>query len=173
MTAQPITIVPLQDALDALPACAGWLNDEWGKVEGYSLEVTADWLREVLAPGSGEAAFVALDGRVPVGICLLVACDLESRAELTPWVSGFYVRPDYRRRAIGARLLTAVEGATRSSGAPALYLYTHTTESLYLRLGWRVMERFVLDREDFVLMVKAWGEPAPAVGQSLGFQEST
>jgi len=44
MTAQPITIVPLQDALDALPVCARWLNDEWGKAEGHSLEVTAVWL---------------------------------------------------------------------------------------------------------------------------------
>ncbi len=173
MTAQPITIVPLQNALDALPVCARWLNHEWGKAEGHSLAVTVDWLREVIAPGSREAAFVALDGRLPVGVCLLVACDLESRAELTPWVSAFYVRPDYRRRSIGARLLTAVEGAARSNGAPALYLYTHTAESLYLRLGWRVTERFALDGEDFVLMVKAWGEPAPAVGQSSGFQEST
>ena len=160
MTARPITIVPLQDSQDAhgaLPVCARWLNDEWGKAEGHSLELTADWLREIIAPGSGEAAFVALDGRVPVGVCLLVACDLDSRAELTPWVSGFYVLPDYRRRSIGSRLLMAVEGAARSSSAANLHLYTHTAESLYLRLGWRVTERFALDGEDFALMAKALG----------------
>ena len=93
-TPETITIVPLQDAPEALPVCARWLNDEWGHAEGHSLEVTADWLREVIAPASGEAAFVALDRGAPVGVCLLVACDLDSRAELTPWVSGFYVRPD-------------------------------------------------------------------------------
>lgn len=155
MTAQDFAIGPLQNAPAALSVCAQWLNDEWGKAEGYDLADTVDWLREVIAPGSGEAAFVALDGRTPVGVCLLVACDLPARAELTPWVSGFYVRPDYRRRSIGARLLTTVEGAARSSGAVNLYLYTHTAESLYRRLDWRVTERFTLDGHDFALMVKA------------------
>jgi GNAT superfamily N-acetyltransferase len=157
MTSQPITIEPLQDAHGELPVCARWLNDEWGKAEGHSLEVTANWLREVIAPGSGEAAFLALDGRVPVGVCLLVACDLDSRAELTPWVAGFYVLPDYRRRSIGSRLLAAIEETAGSSSAANLYLYTHTAESLYLRLGWRVTERFALDGEDFALMAKALG----------------
>jgi GNAT superfamily N-acetyltransferase len=147
MTAQPITIVPLQDAPGTLSICARWLNDEWGQAEGHSLEITADWLRDVIAPGSGEAGFVALDGRAPVGVCLLVACDLG--------VSGFYVLPGYRRRSIGTRLLRAVEGAARSGGAANLYLYTHTAESQYRRLGWRVMERFALDGKDFALMAKA------------------
>ena len=155
MSERPIAIVPLQDALGTLSICARWLNGEWGQAEGHSLDVTADWLHEVIAPGSGEAAFVALDGRAPVGVCLLVACDLDSRAELTPWVSGFYVLPGYRRRSIGTRLLRAVVGAARSGGAANLYLYTHTAESLYRRLGWRVMERFALDGKAFALMAKA------------------
>ena len=74
---------------------------------------------------------------------------------MTPWVSGFYVLPGYRRRAIGTRLLRAVVGAARSGGAANLYLYTHTAESLYRRLGWRVMERFPLDGKAFALMAKA------------------
>lgn len=157
MTAPTIAIVPLQEMPDALPVCARWLNDEWGHAEGHSLEVTAEWLREVIAPASGEAAFVALDGRVPVGVCLLVACDLEARAELTPWVSGFYVLPEYRRRSIGTRLLQPVIEAARDNGAAKLYLYTHTAESLYRRLGWHLMERFPRDGTDFALMAKPLG----------------
>ena len=157
MSPETIAIVPLQDAPEALPVCARWLNEEWGHADGHSLEVTTAWLQEIVAPGSGEAAFVALDGRVPAGACLLVACDLEARAELTPWVSGFYVRPDYRRRSIGTRLLTAVEGAAKAGGAAKLYLYTHTAEMLCLRLGWRVGERFARNGTNFALMVKALG----------------
>lgn len=153
--ASPLAIVPLQDAPAALPVCAGWLNEEWGKAEGHSLEVTLEWLRDVIAPGSGEAGFVALAGGSPVGVCLLVACDLDSRAELTPWVSGFYVLPDWRGRSIGSRLLAAVEAEARSSGAPVLHLYTNSAESLYRRCGWRVMERFAIGGADFVLLSKA------------------
>lgn len=155
MSARPVTILPLQDAPDALPHCARWLNHEWGRDQGYSLENTADWLRAIIAPGSGEAGFVALEGRAAVGICLLVACDLESRTELTPWVSGFYVRPDCRRRSIGTRLLTSVERAAQAGGAANLHLYTHTAETLFLRLGWRVSERFARNGTNFALMVKA------------------
>ena len=135
--------------LDALPNAA--VSDNG------SLEVTTEWLREIVAPGSGEAAFAALDGNAPVGVCLLVACDLEARAELTPWVSGFYVLPDRRRRSIGTRLLQPVIETAKGHGAAKLYLYTHTAESLYRRLGWHVMERFPLDGTDFALMVKALG----------------
>ena len=117
MRARHVTILPLQDAPDAMSLCARWLNDEWGKAYGYGLRDTADWLREIMAPGSGEAALVALDGGSAVGICLLVACDLESRAELTPWVSGLFVQPDRRRRSIGSKLLSAVEGTARAAGA--------------------------------------------------------
>ncbi len=157
MRARHVTILPLQDAPDAMSLCAGWLNDEWGKAYGYGLRDTADWLRKIMAPGSGEAALVALDGGSAVGICLLVACDLESRAELTPWVSGLYVRPDRRRRSIGSKLLSAVEGTARAGGAANLYLYTRTAERLCLRLGWRVRGRLARDGTNFALMVKALG----------------
>ena len=155
MIASPIVILPLQDAPDSLPVCARWISDEWGQDQGYSLEETTEWLNDIIAPGSGEAAFAALDSTTPVGVCLLVDCDLESRSELTPWVSGFYVLPNYRRRSIGTRLMTAVERAATSNDAANLYLYTHTAESLCIRLGWRVTERFSLDGTDFALMEKA------------------
>lgn len=155
MSTDAIAIRPLEDVPDALPNCARWLNEQWGEAMGHSLADTTDWLRAVVAPGSGEAGFVALDDGSPVGVCLLVDCDLEARAELTPWVSAFYVLPAYRRRSIGSRLLQPVIEAARDGGAAKLYLYTHTAESLYRRLGWRLMERFPLDGKDFALMVKA------------------
>jgi len=153
----PVAILPLQDAPDALSLCARWLHRQWGQAAGHSLAVTTEWLRAVIAPGSGEAAFVAFAGSVPVGVCLLVACDLETRADLTPWVSSFYVLPDYRGRSIGSALLATVEAAAEAAGWPALYLYTPSAESLCLRRGWRVMERIVLDGRDFALMVKDLG----------------
>jgi GNAT superfamily N-acetyltransferase len=157
MSVQSIRIAPLQDAPDALSHCARWLHRQWGQAAGHSLDVTTEWLREVIAPESGEAAFVAFAGSLPVGVCLLVRCDLKTRADLTPWVSSFYVLPDYRRRSIGSALLAAAEEAAAASGWPALYLYTPSAESLCLRRGWRVMERFALDGRDFALMEKALG----------------
>ena len=154
MSIDAIAIRRLEDGPEALPVCACWLNEQWGEAMGHSLTATTDWLRAIVAPGSGEAAFVALDDDRPVGVCLLVDCDLEARAELTPWVAGLYVLPEYRRRRVGSRLLQPVIAAARGNGAAELYLYTHTAESLYRRLGWHLMERFPLDGKDFALMAK-------------------
>ncbi len=154
---ETITVAPLQEVPEALPHCAHWLHRQWGRAQGHSLQVTTEWLREVVAPGSGEAAFVALESGTPVGVCLLVACDLEARAELTPWVSSLYVLPGCRCRSIGSALLAAVEECAKASGWPALYLYTPSAESLCLRRGWRVMDRFGLEGRTFALMTKSLG----------------
>lgn len=148
----PLAEAPAARAVGAV--CARWLNDEWGRAQGYSLAETAAWLAEVSAPGSGEAAVVALEGERPVGICLLVACDLEERAALSPWISALYVLPQRRRQGIGRALVAAVEDLARNAGAPRLYLYTRGTEAFYRSLGWTERERIRLDGKRFTLMEK-------------------
>ena len=154
MSQSPITIAHLREAPDALPVCAQWINETWGHDMGHELGETVSWLGEVIAPESGEAAFVAQHDGTPVGVCLLVACDLEQRADLTPWVAGLYVLPSHRHGGIATRLLGAVEDEARSMAAPNLYLYSKTAVALYTRLGWEAMEQVTLGSRTFTLMRK-------------------
>lgn len=87
-------------------------------------------------------SFVLLEDGVPLGTASLIANDLEARPELTPWLAGVVVDPSARGRGHGARLVRAVEAAAREAGITTLWLYTHTAEPLYARLGWEVVERF-------------------------------
>src|SRR5712691_7502498 len=65
---------------------------------------------------------------------------MATRPELSPWLSGVFVAPEHRRRGIGAALVERVVQEARALGIPLLYLYTPGSGSLYLRLGWSVME---------------------------------
>src|SRR5262245_6925749 len=65
--------------------------------------------------------------------------DLEGREDLSPWLGGVFVGPDFRRRGIGATLCTTVEDAARSRGIQTLYLFTLDKQAWYSRLGWTLL----------------------------------
>ena len=72
---------------------------------------------------------------------MLVAHDMESRLQWSPWLAGVVVAPEHRRRGIGAALTERVAIEARSLGFFTLYLYTFSTEQYYSRLGWQFIER--------------------------------
>ena len=72
---------------------------------------------------------------------MLVAHDMESRLQWSPWLAGVVVSPGHRRRGIGAALSAHAVTEARSLGFPKLYLYTFSTEEYYARLGWQFIER--------------------------------
>jgi GNAT superfamily N-acetyltransferase len=66
----------------------------------------------------------------------LAAEDLDSRRDLTPWLAGVFVLPEYRRRGHASALVRHVEGVAREGGFGTLWLYTSSAAGLYARLGW-------------------------------------
>jgi hypothetical protein len=46
-------------------------------------------------------------------------------------------------------------------GLEKIYLFTHTSESLYRRLGWQQLERLALGGKDIVVMEKDIAEIRP------------
>jgi N-acetylglutamate synthase-like GNAT family acetyltransferase len=66
---------------------------------------------------------------------------LDTRPDLDPWLGGLLVLPEWRNRGIGTMLThRATEEARRLNISP-LYLWTHSAERLYRKLGWQVVER--------------------------------
>lgn len=72
---------------------------------------------------------------------MLVAHDMETRLQWSPWLAGVVVAPEHRRQGIGASLAGHAATEARSLGFPALYLYTFSAEQYYARLGWQFIER--------------------------------
>ncbi len=137
---------------EVFPICARWLYEEWGREQGYAFEDSLDWLRGIAAGGSDERGLAAYCDDQVAGVALLVACDLDLRPDLTPWLSSLFVAPAFRDRSIGRRLIEGTAAIARDQGHSRLYLYTDTAEAYYHGLGWRLEARFEKDGQPFALM---------------------
>jgi GNAT superfamily N-acetyltransferase len=126
MMAQPnIRIDYLADHADAIPMLAQWHHEYWHRVTPHlSVEERIEGFRVRVARRQTPCGFVAvLDGAV-VGMASLVAHDMETRSELTPWLATVLVAPSYRGRGIGSALSERVVEEARAIGFAKLYLVT-------------------------------------------------
>ena len=136
----------------AVRVCARWRYDAFLRDEGFSLEDCLEQLVEFVARPDYEIALLAEVGGHPAGTCLFVRREIDPVHQLTPWLAGLYVAPEFRNRSIGRELVAAIESHARKVGCNRLHLYTSGAETYYARLGWRVSERFPWDGKPFVLM---------------------
>jgi GNAT superfamily N-acetyltransferase len=137
-----MTIDYLADRREFIPMVAHWLHEEWGHLRPN--ETVGDRAERVeRAAGRHEipTTFVAIDGDQPVGCASLIEHDMLTRPELSPWLAGVFVPSEYRNRGIGAVLVKRVIREAQSLGIPRIYLYTPDSGTLYLRLGWSIVEQ--------------------------------
>jgi GNAT superfamily N-acetyltransferase len=136
-----IRIAHLADHPEALPTLERLFQDEWPDYYGPQGPGVA---RRDLAQYSNRdrlpVGVVALLGSEPCGVAALKADSISTHTHLTPWIGGGMVAPQYRRRGIGARLVSALEGVARDLGFENVYCGTSTANSLLIREGWRLME---------------------------------
>ena len=85
---------------------------------------------------------------------MLLVHDMDSRPQLTPWLAGVFVKPQFRGKGIGSALVRRIEAEGRSLGVSTLHLYTPNAESLYERLGWSLTERCEYRNTNVVVMSK-------------------
>ena len=71
-----------------------------------------------------------------------------------PWLALVYSLPEHRGNGYGAMLCEEIQASAKANGTKALFLFTHTAESLYKRLGWEQLERIALKGKDIAIMKK-------------------
>lgn len=107
-------------------------------VKNYRARLTTDRLPLTLvAIRSG----LAVNRRELVGMVSLKFHDMDTRPDLDPWLGGLFVLPEWRKRGVGTMLMHRATEEARRLNVPRLYLWTHTAEGLYDKLGWQVVER--------------------------------
>lgn len=144
----------LADHREHIPRLAEWLHAQWGYLhENDSVERRAARLESRATRGGIPVTFVAVDGETLLGSASVVADDLETRPELTPWLASVYVAPEHRRQGIASTLVRRVVEEAREQGVSRLYLWTTDQEGLYAGLGWRPVERMRFQGEDIVVMM--------------------
>jgi len=133
-----IELVTISQQPSLIPQVARWLWAEWARHKGRTLDMVSGRLEARAAAGGTEQTFVMLDGKVPVATASLVAADLASRPDLTPWLASVFVDRPHRGRGYAARLVRRVEEAALAIGTETLWLYTPDAQGLYAKLGWEI-----------------------------------
>jgi len=136
-------IFNLKDRPHHLMTLATWHHAEWSYLNPErSFEERVEEMREELEGKLIPATFVAEDeeGNL-LGSASLLAQDMSSHPELTPWLASVYVNADHRGKGIGSTLVRQVMKHALDNGIHRLYLYTPDQEQLYARLGWQLLSR--------------------------------
>lgn len=148
-----LSIETLVEMASSIRTVAQWLNDEWGKEQGYSYQDTLSWCREV-ATSDHETIVCAHWAQQPVGTALLVDCDLHSHSHFSPWLSSLFVVPEYRRRGIGRSLAKRLCEIAGEQGHTEIYVYAleGPLMAFYRQLGWSAVEGVEVTGRRFVVM---------------------
>jgi GNAT superfamily N-acetyltransferase len=70
------------------------------------------------------------------------------------WLALVYTVSEYRGKGYGALLCNYIQQHAKELGLKEMFLFTHTAESLYKRLGWLQVERLAAGGKDIVVMKK-------------------
>ncbi|MFO0992141.1 MAG: GNAT family N-acetyltransferase [Hyphomicrobiales bacterium] len=138
--------------------CARWRAGEFADVLGTSVAEEEQALRKLATDQSQQVALIATCDGHPAGTCLLVTSEIDPLHDVSPWLAGLYVAPEFRRIGVGRALVSAIEEWARLKSIPRIYLYTDDREvSYYRNLGWNAVDR--VDWKGFPtnLMVRVLG----------------
>jgi GNAT superfamily N-acetyltransferase len=125
-----------------IPTLARWHYEEWSYLNpGSSIEHYIARLQSHLGRRRIPTTFVALSGGILMGSASLVAHDMETRVDLSPWLASVYVSPAYRSRGVGSALVHRIIKEAQALDVETLYLFTPDRKGFYVRLGWSAVER--------------------------------
>lgn len=136
-----VRIEPLGDTPHCIGALHALFESEWP--EWYGPNGPGDALADLRAYCGREElpiGIVAFDGDLPCGFAALKPDSIATHAHLSPWAAAGLVRPEYRRRGIGAALLAELERIARRLGHRTIHCGTATSSTLLERCGWRHVE---------------------------------
>jgi GNAT superfamily N-acetyltransferase len=129
---------------ERIPEIAGLLYGQWAdlfRAAGTSEAQLEQLLTERAVTDKLPIALVALSDGELAGTGSIKLFEPGTKAGLSPWLAGMYVREAYRGSGIGAAIVRALEARASELGVRTLYLSVGAAEDFYRRLGWRVIER--------------------------------
>ncbi|TFH75633.1 GNAT family N-acetyltransferase [Gammaproteobacteria bacterium LSUCC0112] len=135
-------ILNLKDKPEHLLPLAQWHHTEWSYLNPLrSFDQRVQEMQEDLEGKVIPTTFVAEDAGELLGSACILADDMSSHPELTPWLASVYVNEIHRGKGIGSTLVKRVMQHAQENGVKRLYLYTPDQEQLYARLGWQLYSR--------------------------------
>ena len=133
---------------------AQWYLNEWNIPVQTTIAKT-----KALLPANNEFQLLMMVNGKPVatgGVYTHVGLlDKEPRFNsYKNWLALVYTLPKNRGNGLGKLLCEEIQNHSKKLGLTEIYLFTHTAESLYKRLGWKKIERISLAQKDIAVMKK-------------------
>ena len=148
-----IRIEYLKDDNNVIPLLAQWHYDEFGRLSpGDSVEERLAKLKAQAGSRQIPLTLVAFSGETLLGSACLVAHDMDTRMDLSPWLATLFVAPEHQNQGVGSALVERAVEEAQKLGVKTLYLFTWDREKLYARLGWSVIERSVYHGRQVTVM---------------------
>jgi GNAT superfamily N-acetyltransferase len=131
-----------------------WYFQEWG----MNPEAGLKRLSELPAEGTPFQVLMSVD-KTPVatgGLYRHVGLlDIAPRFKIYgPWLALMFTTPENRRKGYGGMLCEEIQNQCRELGLKKIFLFTHTAESFYARLGWNVVEKVQVKERNVAVMHK-------------------
>ena len=132
-------IINLKDDPDQLQLLASWHQQEWSALNpGETIDGRIARMQPYLNNELLPSMFIARDEKL-LGSAALVAHDMNTRTDLTPWLASVFVVAEHRCQGIGAALVKHVMQQAFIGGIKRLYLYTADKQDFYSKLGWQTL----------------------------------
>jgi GNAT superfamily N-acetyltransferase len=144
----------LKDNPGFVDKIADLMFNEWGHIrQGTTIERYNNYLREKLNSDIIPLTLIAKsENDELLGFASIVTSDMETNNELSPWISGVFVVPEYRGKGFGGLLVDKLEQIASDLGFEKLYLYTFDREKFYSNLSWvKIKDEFYLNSKVVVM----------------------
>lgn len=132
-------IIDLKYEAQYIPILAEWHHQEWSYLHpGGSIEKRMESMQSFLNDDFIPNTFVAIENDL-LGSAAIVAHDMDTNQEYSPWLASVFVSPENRCRGIGSQLVIQVMNRARDAGIKTLFLFTPDKEHFYKKLGWHTI----------------------------------
>jgi N-acetylglutamate synthase-like GNAT family acetyltransferase len=138
-----------------VPIVAQWIYDEWGHQDPEnSLEKCIARQQSRLNTKNPPIALVGLLDGKPIACSSIKIRELESFPQYMHWLGSIYVLSEFRNQGIGSAVVELSTQFAAMIGLGELYLYTHSHEDFYNRLGFTQVKRPLYQGRKIVIMKK-------------------
>lgn len=143
----------LADYPHFVPTVAQWTFNEWGHQNPEnSLERSVARLQSRLNTITPPIALVGLLEGKPIACSSIKIRELDPFPHYTHWLGSVYVRDEFRNRGIGSSVVETSAQIAATLNLGELFLYTHSHEGFYVRLGFTPVERPSYQGRKIVIM---------------------
>jgi predicted N-acetyltransferase YhbS len=153
-----VNIQYLADCPETVPILATWIFNEWSFLyPEMTLQDVITFLRTRVNKEKLPLTLVAFETGQLAGTVSLKMYDMETRNDMSHWLTSLYVVEPWRRRRIGSSLVETAEKKAAELEIGKLHLFT--TDSglpglFYSKLGWMVKEKTIYHSYPVIIMEK-------------------